>query len=44
MVYGRIFEGMMLAFLLMGTAIGLVIAGLIWFLVWLFGHIDFNWV
>lgn len=43
-VDGRIVENALVAFVVIGVVIGLGLAGLIWFLVWLFGHIDISWV
>lgn len=40
----RMFDGLFTGLLLIGALIGLGLAGLIWFLVWLFSHIDINWV
>lgn len=43
-VDGRMFDGLIRGLILVGVAIGLGIAGLVWLLLWLNRHIDINWV
>ena len=43
-VDGRMFEGLFATLILLGVCVGLGIAALIWFLFWLFGHLDITWI
>ena len=44
MVGPGMFDGLITALLLIGAVIGLVGAGLIWLLVYLYQHIDIRWI
>jgi len=37
-------EGLIFWCVSIGVAVGLVFAGLVWFLIWLFSHVDMAWV
>ncbi len=41
---GRMFEGAFIQIFWIGAVAGLAIAGLIWLIIWLCGHIRIEWV
>ena len=43
-MHGSMFDGLVGGLIMLGIIVGLGIAGLIWFFVWLFGHIELSWI
>ena len=43
-IFGEAFAKLFIVLLLIGTALGLVVAGLIWLLIYLCQHIDIRWI
>lgn len=44
MDFGKAFDGILSMMLAIGVIIGLVIAGMIWLAMWLYGHLQINWI
>lgn len=44
MIGPGMFDGMLAGMLLIGALLGLAFAGLLWFLYWLWCHIDIVWI